>query len=209
MTPESEQPARGNKSDETEETRRLEALLAESKPFDEEVNPDGYAKIPAPAPEFRNATGAYTRSFWMNVVLPTSSHRGEEAAIVYPSNLWKPDYPRLEMGRELTVTREGWTIPQGHSIGYSLIRPVSGREALIGWLKSNGVEAYPSEEGQVAAQIIAGAGSLLACSMFADLETLSLLNGMAESHTERSRDGKRVRTFNPDRAKHVNQIRQI
>jgi hypothetical protein len=183
-------------------------VKAESKPFDEEVNSDGYAKIPAPAPEFRNATGAYARSRWMNVVLPTSSHCGEEAAIVYPSNLWKPDYPSPGMGCELTVTREGLTIPQEHSIGYSLMRPVSGREALIGWLKSNGVEAYPSEEGQVAAQIIAGAGSLLACSMFADLGTLSLMNGMAESHTERSRVGKRDRAFSPDRAKHVNQIRQ-
>ncbi len=183
-------------------------IRAESKSFDEEVNSDGYARIPAPAPAFHNASATYARSHWMNVALPTNSQSDEEAAIVYPSNLWKPDYPKLGMGRELTVTREGWTIPQEHSIGYSLMRSVGGREAMIGWFKANRIEAHPSEEGQVAAQIIAGAGSLLACGMFADLETLTLLNGMAESHAERSRDGKRVTTSNPDRAKHIGQISQ-
>jgi hypothetical protein len=181
-------------------------VKAESVPFDEQIN--GYAKTPAPAPDFHNAARTYTRSHWINVAVPTPSQSDEESAIVYPSNLWKPEYPRLGTGRNLIITREGWIIPQEHSIGYSLLRPVGGREALMGWFKANGIEVSPSEQGQVAAQIIAGAGSLLACGMFADRDTLSLLNGMAESHAEPRRDGKPVSAINPDRARSVEYIRQ-
>ncbi len=183
-------------------------VAAKSVQFDEQINSDGYAKIPALAPEFHQAAGAYTRSRWINVVVPSSSYRGDEAATVYPSNLWKPDYPDLATRRELFISREGWVIPKEHALRHSLLRPTGGREALIGWFKANGIDAHPSEEGQVAAQIIAGAGSLLACGMFADRKTLSLLNGMAESRTEPRRDGKRVSAINPDRAKPVNYVRQ-
>lgn len=175
--------------------------------FDEQISSSGYAKIPAPAPEFHNVARTYTRSHWIHVVVPTSSRDGEEAAIVYPTNLWDPGYPRLESGGErITITREGWTISQEHPIGYSLLRPTTGREALIGWFKANGIEARPSEEGQVAAQIIAAADSLLACGMFADRATLALLNGMAESYSEPRRDGRRVGAINPDRARPIDFI---
>jgi hypothetical protein len=186
------------------ETRIL--VAAESHSFDEKIGSDGHVKIPAPAPRFLNAARTYTRSRWMNVVVP-SSYRNDDVAIVYPSNVWKPDYPRLGMGlREVTVTREGWAIPQEHSIGYSLLSPVDGRAALIGWFKANGIEASPSEEGQIAAQIIAGAGNLLACGMFSDHATLSLLNSMAESIAERQRNGEQVRAVTPDRAKHIKTV---
>jgi hypothetical protein len=128
------------------------------------------------------------------------------AATVYPSNLWNPGDPAFAISRDLTITREGWTVPQEYAIGYTLLRPSSGQDALIGWFKANGVDASPSEEGRVAAQIIAGAGNLLACGMFADPETLALLNEMAESHAERTRDGKLVRAMGPDRAKHFRRI---
>jgi hypothetical protein len=122
--------------------------------------------------------------------------------------LWNPGEPAFAISRDLTITREGWTVPQEYAIGYTLLRPSSGRDALIGWFKANGVEASPSDEGQVAAQIIAGAGNLLACNMFADRETLALLNEMAESHAERTRDGKLVRATGPDRAQHFRRIQQ-
>jgi hypothetical protein len=190
---------------------RLEKILvgAQSVAFDEQISADRYVKIPALVPEFHNAARAYTRSHWINVIAPTSADDGEGAATVYPSNLWQPGYPRLATGGyDVVVTREGWTIPKQHSTGYSLLEPTDGREALIGWFKANGIEGRPSEEGQVAAQIIAAAGSLLACGMFADAKTLELLNGMAESHAAPSRGGERVRAVSPDRAMHVNSIRE-
>jgi hypothetical protein len=184
-------------------------VSAKSEPFDEEVTAEGSVKIPAPAPGFEKAAHLYTRTSWINVISPSSSsYRGEEPAVVYPSNLWSPEYPSLAFGDEFTVTREGWVTPQRYSTGFTLVRPMSGRDALVGWFKANGVEAHPSEAGQIAAQIISVAGGLLACGMFADFETLSLLNGMAESHAEQNRQGKLVKTTNPDRAKPVDFIRQ-
>jgi hypothetical protein len=166
-------------------------------------------KVPTLAPEFEEAALLYTRARWINVISPSSSFQdNDQPAIVYPSNLWNPGYPGHDLGEQLTITREGWIAPRRHSIGYSLLRPMSGREALIGWFKANGVDAGPSEEGQIATQIISAAGGLESCDMFADSETVSLLNGMAESHAERSRQGKSVMTINPDRAKHVDFIRQ-
>jgi hypothetical protein len=184
-------------------------VKAKSVPFDEEAGSDGYVKAPAPAPEFEGTARLYTRACWINVICPSSSFQsGDQPAIVYPTNLWKPEYPDPAFGSRLTVSREGWVVAQHYSTGYSLLRPVGGRDALIGWFKSNGVDAYPSEEGQIAGQIILAAGGLGSCDMFADSETLSLLNGMAENYAERSRQGRVVLTTNPDRAKHVDVVRQ-
>ena len=44
--------------------------------------------------------------------------------------------------------------------------------------------------------------------MFADRETILLLNEMAEGHAMPVRDGKRVTTVTPDRAKHINTVCQ-
>jgi hypothetical protein len=44
--------------------------------------------------------------------------------------------------------------------------------------------------------------------MFADRETVELLNGMAESHSEQKRDGLTVTRATPSRAKHRNEIQQ-
>ena len=143
----------------------------------------------------------------MNLIVPSESNADDDTALVYPSNIWSPEYPNLSAG-DLRIGREGWALNQEHSIGYSLLHPQTGREAIIGWLKTQGIEARPSEEGQVAAQVIAAAGSLLACGMFADRETISLLNEMAEGRAKRVRDGVRVTTAVPDRSKHINTIRQ-
>ena len=183
-------------------------IKTKSQSFEAEITEGKHAKIPTLAPEFRNATGSYAKAHWMNVVVPTSSRRNDGPAIVYPSNLWHPRPPGTAISHELTVTREGWTLPQEHDIGYTLLRPSSGRDALIEWFAQNGITALPSEEGQVAAQIIAAAGSLLSCGMLADAQTLALLNEMAESLSQRSREGRPVKATGPDRAKHVHQIRE-
>ena len=164
--------------------------------------------MPTLAPDFHERSGLYTRSAWINVITPTANYRNSEIAVVYPSNLWHPGYPRLRSSERLTITREGWSIPERYPIGYSLLRPATGREAIIEWLQTQGIEAIPSEAGQVAAQVISAAGGLLACGMFADKETIELLNSMAENHAEQRRDGKQVRRMIPDRAKHRDEISQ-
>jgi hypothetical protein len=193
--------------------RRETKILATSEAvsFDEQANSKDkdYVRLPAPSPKFLNATGRYRKARWINMVVPTPSHRGgDDAAIVYPTNLWSPNYPRLGLGEDIRIGREGWALPQEHAVGLLAVKPQDGREAIIGWFKTHGIGAHPSEEGQVAAQVIAAAGGLRGSGMFADRETINLLNDMAESHTERTRNGKRVATFTPDRSKHMNTVRQ-
>jgi hypothetical protein len=190
--------------------RRETKILATSKAisFDEEIGPEGYVRLPAPSPTFLNVTGRYTEERWVNVIMPTRSTRGDDPAIVYPSNLWAPDFPRLGASENLRIGREGWVLQQEHTIGYSLLRPQDGREAITSWLKTQGIEAQPSEEGQVAAQVIAAAGGLRAVGMFADRKTIDLLSEMAESRVDLCRSGKRVATTTPDRSKHINTVRQ-
>jgi hypothetical protein len=190
--------------------RRETKILATSKaiPFDEEMSAEKYVKLPTPCPTFLGASPRLTKARWVNLIVPESSVQGSDPAIVYPSNLWSPNYPRLVVGENLRIGREGWALQRQRSIGYSLLRPQEGREAIIGWLKTQRIEAQPSQEGQIAAQVIAAAGGLLACGMFADRKTIDLLSEMAENHADVNRSGKRVATTTPDRSKHINTIRQ-
>jgi len=176
--------------------------------FDEQTNAEGYIKIPSPAPPFLNASGQYSTNHWINLVEPATSDTNDDVAIIYPTNIWAPGFPHLGNYGGLRIGREGWAISQHISIGYSLLRPQKGRDAIIEWFKTKGISARPSEEGQVAAQVIAAAGSLTACGMFGNRQTIVLLNEMAEGHTTRVRDGVRITTNTPDRSKHINTISQ-
>jgi hypothetical protein len=181
---------------------------AKSVPFDEEIPDSRYVKVPAPAPEFLNVTGRYTKERWITLLMPSQSGAPDDAALVYPSNIWSPDYPHLSNARELRIGREGWALNQEHSIGYSLVKTQSGREAIIEWLKAQGIEAKPSPEGQIATQVITSAGGLLACGMFADRPTVRLLDEMAEGHSMVIRDGKSKAAITPDRSMPIDKIRQ-
>jgi len=183
-------------------------VTSRSRSFDEEVDADGYARIPTLEPDFRGKGSSYTSSNWINVIRPSNNYRDQDVAIAFPSNLWKLGFPRLRSTDQVIITREGWAVPQRYSVGYLLLQPIGGRTALIEWLATQGIKALPSEAGQVAAQVISAAGSLPACGMFADRETVDLLNSMAESHSEQQRAGRSVRRFAPDRTKHRNEIKQ-
>ncbi|MBY2909643.1 hypothetical protein [Rhizobium leguminosarum] len=188
--------------------RRDSKIIVYGEPikFDEKSE-RGTVKIPAPSPSFINYSKRYSRARWMNVIALSTAHLEDTVATVYPSNLWKLGYPRLS-GGEFRITREGWVVEVEYDIGYGHLKVETGRNAIIDWLDTQGIAATPSEEGQIAAQVIAAAGGLMASGMFADLDTLKLLGEMAESHSEVSRNGRRVAKATPDRSKHVNTIRQ-
>lgn len=183
-------------------------ISAQTAHFDEEVPSSGLVRIPAPAPSFLNRSGQYSPSRWINVVASGKAFADETPAIVYPSNLWAPNYPRIATSDRLRVGREGWILRKEHDIGYSLLELQTGRGAVVGWLKTHGIDAEPSEEGQIATQVIKAAGGLMASGMFADRETIELLGEMAEGHAYLSRNGRQVLASTPARSKHINQIQQ-
>ena len=105
--------------------RRETKILATSKaiPFDEEVSEENYVKLPAPTPTFLGASRRFTKAPWISLIVPESPIQGNGYGIVYPSNLWSLNYPRLVVGEKLRIGREGWALQQERSIGYSLLRP--------------------------------------------------------------------------------------
>ncbi|MBN8997926.1 MAG: hypothetical protein J0H54_00665 [Rhizobiales bacterium] len=182
-------------------------VSAASASFDETLSPDRYVKLPALTPSFANATKIYRHAHWINVIATGLPIFGDEAATVYPSNLWTPGYPRLAAAENMRTGREGWVLSKEYRTDYSLLRPENGRDAIVGWLKSQGIEAEPSPEGQIAAQVIAATGGVAQAGIFANRQTVELLDEMAENHAEVSRGGKRVISTVPDRAKHVHTIK--
>jgi hypothetical protein len=105
--------------------RRETKILATSKAisFDEEISPERNVRLPVHSPTFLNASGRYSNARWVNLIVPALSNRGDDSAVVYPSNLWSPDYPRLAIGENLRIGREGWALQQQHAIGFSLLQP--------------------------------------------------------------------------------------
>ena len=91
----------------SEYQRHEHKLLVTSKTesFDQEIESDGYTRLPAPSPEFHDAGSFYTRATWINVVQPGTDYRNQDIAVVFPSNIWEPSFPRFLSNNQATVTR--------------------------------------------------------------------------------------------------------
>ncbi|NTJ35943.1 hypothetical protein G6K86_30475 [Agrobacterium rhizogenes] len=189
--------------------RESKILVSAGKaPFDIDVSSERSVKVPALSPKFLNSTERHSKAYWVNVIQPSNLRGQNTAATIYPTNLLAPGYPRVALGERLRIGREGWVIQNEYELGHTLLEIQTGRDAIVGWLKTREVDATPSEEGQIATQVIAAAGGLFPSAMFGDRETLKLLGEMAESHTHVSRHGQRVGKSSPDRAKHIQTVRQ-
>ena len=183
-------------------------VRARSESFDQPVAEDRSVRLPALAPQFLNTSRRFSEARWINLVMPHNFIQEDDIARVYPSGLWEPGYPRIGLGSNPRIAREGWTLDHRYDTGSNSLRLQSGRDAFIAWLKRAGITARPSEEGQVAAQVINAAGGLFAAGMFCSMDTVRLLNQMAEGHVELGRDGKKILSTIPTRAKHINTISQ-
>ena len=107
--------------------------------FDEEVSAEGNVRVPAATPDFMDQVRPRFGARWINLVQPSGFSRRDIPAIVYPSNISQPGFPRLgaATGR-VTIAREGWRFVERHSVGYSLVAPSTMRDALIDWFKRRG-----------------------------------------------------------------------
>ena len=66
------------------------STAAEILRFDEAINSEGYAKLPALTPSFHNKAGTYSASAWVNVIQATGYGTSDRIATVFPSNIWDP-----------------------------------------------------------------------------------------------------------------------
>jgi hypothetical protein len=187
---------------------KTKRLIAEAKrvSFDEEIDDADYVKLPAPVPDFlKNALDHYGAR-WANVIHVEGNARGIPLATLFPTNIFDPKFPRVTTVQALVITREGWVTVPTYELGYILLKTVKGRDAFISWLKQYDIDALPSDAGQVADQLIEAAENLYACGMFADLETLKLLNDMASSRIQWKHGKLQSLTKVPDRTKSSNEV---
>lgn len=130
------------------------------------------------APEFASRFGVQENR-WVNAV-SASAFGLEKIATVLPFNLFDRSWPRLGMGAEwVAVGSEGWIFGQKYKDWSESLTLLTKEDAIIGSLKSLGIEAKQSDPGHIAKQMLDHLGGLWGVYLLADLETLQLLNKMA------------------------------
>lgn len=147
------------------------------------------ATFRAIAPQFAERFGGgRNHARWANVLSLRDYTGTSDFALSYLPNTKKPTFPRLNLGPPTLISREGIVLLQEYTQHREFVRLLRQQDAIVGWLKSNGVEAVPSNAGRSAEQVIRGVGGLPSCSIFADEGTLHLLDKMAKTMRE-AKDG--------------------
>jgi hypothetical protein len=86
------------------------------------------------------------------------------------------------------------------------MRLIPHQDAVIGWLKSRGIEAKPSSSGRNAEQVLRSVGGTRAAGLLSDEATVKLLDKMAKT-IQREADGATAQY--PDRTASVAEWREV
>jgi hypothetical protein len=150
-----------------------------------------YAEFETLSPEFASRFGGHTFR-WVNAV-QLSSYRREGFGITLPFNIFDRRWPAVGMGGDrVQVGSEGWIFGQRTKGWNEHFELLSAEEAILSWLKQEGIEAKLSDPGHIAKQMLEHLGSLWAIHLLADLETIQLLNKMAGGVRVRKKGGATV-----------------
>jgi hypothetical protein len=198
------QPSR---SDLVRESRRAR-ISAKSSDLELTVSKDGddaMVRFPTLSPDFTN-TYDHGPARWVNVLKFRGYGTAETLALTLPSSFTGDLSARMRMGDLVIVSREGFVLPQEFREGHEYLRLMTGRQAIIEWLRRNGVTAEASDPGRIADQVLDALGGLWRVGLIADRETLELLDKMAKSVRQYS-DGT-VEEF-PDRTVDVKKWKDL
>jgi ribosomal protein S27E len=144
-------------------------------------------RFPSLSPEFANLYGD-SEARWTNVLKLRSYGNEESIALVLPSDFTSEKFPRLRLTGCAFASREGLVLPQRHKNHGEYLSLLTGTQAIIEWLGQHGVEAISSDAGRIADQVLSAIGGFSGAYLFADSETIKLLDGMAKS-VRRYKDG--------------------
>jgi hypothetical protein len=154
----------------TADERQISLAIAEGRELT--------TKFEALAPEFASRFGGHGHR-WVNAVT-VSQFGAEKIATVLPFNIFNRTWPRLGMpGDQVTVGTEGWVFCQQHKNWSEYVALLTMEDAVMGSLKSLGIQAELSDPGRIAKQMLDHLGGLRHTDLLADRETLQLLNKMA------------------------------
>ena len=180
------------------ETTNIDANISES---------DNTFEFQALAPEFAEEYGHWdNQARWANVLRLNDYGQRTPLAITYLPNTKAPGFPRLRLGKPTIISREGIIFLQHYRQDRGFVTPLSQQDAIIGWLKSQGVAAKPSSAGRNAEQVLHAVGNTWGSWIFADENTVKLLEKMAKT-IRQTHDGA-LEEY-PDRTATVQEWKQL
>ena len=149
------------------------------------------------SPDFAETyDGAAAR--WVNVLKIGTQYGGNDnLALTLPTSFGDDKAPRLRLSEATIFSREGFVLPQQHKQHREYFRLMTGKDAVIDWLRRQGVRAEPSDPGRIADEVLGSLNGFWGSHLIADRDTLRLLDEMSKS-VRRHNDGK-IEEF-PDRS---------
>jgi len=155
------------------ETSNIDVTTSES---------DNTIEFQALSPEFAEEYGHLNNEArWVNVLRLNDYSRRTPLAITYLPNTKAPSFPNLQLGESTLISREGIVLLQHYYRPRELVTLLPQQEAIIGWLKSQGIGAKPSSAGRNAEQVLRAIGNTRGSWIFADEHTVKLLEKMAKT----------------------------
>jgi hypothetical protein len=170
-----------------------------------EDGPDLRCQFTSLSPEFVETYGAGSAR-WANVLKFQSYGAKHALALTLPSSFTGVNSNRMRLGEATIVSREGFVLPQQYKQHREYFSLLTGREAVVSWLKSHGVEAEPSDPGRVADQIFDSLDGFRGIRLIAHRDTITLLDEMSKS-VRKHTDGT-LEEF-PDRSAEVHRWQQL
>jgi hypothetical protein len=188
---------------------RRAKLIADEIDVEEKVDEkDTTLRFPSPMPTFSSRFSfANNHARWINVVrLADYGVRNSKFALTFPPNVKGEEFPRLDFVGTNLCTREGIVLFRQYKSSRASLQLMSQSQAVVGWLKSRGIEAEPSSSGRNAEQVLRAVGGTRGCRLFADEATIKLLDKMAKA-IQREADGTTAEY--PDRTASVEEWKQV
>jgi hypothetical protein len=118
---------------------------------------------------------------WVNVLQLKSYGNDDRLALAFPSTFDERKSRRFRLGDASFISREGFVLPQRYPRAQNYFRIFSGTDAIIEWLRQQGVQAVPSDPGRIADQILISVGGFRGAPLLVDRSTIKLLDDMAKS----------------------------
>jgi hypothetical protein len=135
---------------------RRATLVADEVDIEDTVDEkEAMLRLPSPVPKFSSRYSfASNQARWMNVVkLADYSSRTSKFALTFPPNIKGGEFPILDFAGSNLCTREGIVLFRQYKSSRASLRLLSQQNAVIGWLKSRGIGAEPSNSGRNAEQV--------------------------------------------------------
>lgn len=163
--------------------------------------------FPSPAPKFASRYSfANNHARWVNVVKLADYLSNSSFALTFPPNVKGEEFPVLDFGGLSLCTREGIVISRQYKLRSASLQLLTQQNAVIGWLRSRGIEAKPSSSGRNAEQVLRAVGGTRGVGLFADEATVRLLDKMAKT-IQREADGTTAQY--PDRTASIPEWKEV